>query len=170
MGEGVMEATIISWLYNEGDTVNEDDSVVEIATDKVDSDVPTPVSGKIVKILKHKDEVAKIGEAIAILDISTPLNGTAGEGEAAPVAETPKAEEPKTEAPAAEVVKELEKRGVDPSQIKSKGMGEAEAKVAETASDEERLQDRKVQVKYVLDSEWDSIPKNDIPTKLIIKK
>ena len=102
MGEGVMEATIISWLYNEGDTVNEDDSVVEIATDKVDSDVPSPVSGKIVKILKHKDEVAKIGEAIAILDI-------AGEGEAAPVAETPKIEEPKTEAPAAEVVKELEK-------------------------------------------------------------
>lgn len=102
MGEGVMEATIISWLYNEGDTVNEDDSVVEIATDKVDSDVPTPVSGKIVKILKHKDEVAKIGEAIAILEI-------AGEGEAAPVAETPKAEEPKTEAPAVEVVKELEK-------------------------------------------------------------
>lgn len=109
MGEGVMEATIISWLYNEGDTVNEDDSVVEIATDKVDSDVPTPVSGKIVKILKHKDEVAKIGEAIAILDISTPLNGTTGEGEAAPVVETPKIEEPKTEAPAAEVVKELEK-------------------------------------------------------------
>ena len=71
---------------------------------------------------------------------------------------------------AAEVVKELEKRGVDPSQIKSKGVGEAEAKVAETASDEERLQDRKVQVKYVLDSEWNSIPKNDIPTKLIIKK
>lgn len=109
MGEGVMEATITSWLYNEGDTVNEDDSVVEIATDKVDSDVPTPVSGKIVKILKHKDEVAKIGEAIAILDISTPLNGTADEGEIAPIAETPKAEEPKTEAPAAEVVKELEK-------------------------------------------------------------
>ncbi|MGX9987064.1 dihydrolipoamide acetyltransferase family protein [Soonwooa purpurea] len=68
MGEGVMEATIISWLYNEGDMVKEDDSVVEIATDKVDSDVPTPVSGKIVKILKQKDEVAKIGEAIAILE------------------------------------------------------------------------------------------------------
>lgn len=102
MGEGVMEATIISWLYNEGDTVNEDDSVVEIATDKVDSDVPTPVSGKIVKILKHKDEVAKIGEAIAILEI-------AGEGEAAPVAETPKAEEPKTEAPAAGSSKRIRK-------------------------------------------------------------
>lgn len=69
MGEGVMEATVISWLFNEGDMVKEDDSVVEIATDKVDSDVPTPVSGKIVKILKQKDEVAKIGEAIAILEI-----------------------------------------------------------------------------------------------------
>ncbi|GGG50642.1 dihydrolipoamide acetyltransferase family protein [Epilithonimonas arachidiradicis] len=68
MGEGVMEATIISWLFNEGDFIKEDESVVEIATDKVDSDVPTPVSGKIVKILKQKDEVAKIGEAIAILE------------------------------------------------------------------------------------------------------
>ncbi|MDV3880198.1 2-oxoglutarate dehydrogenase [Elizabethkingia anophelis] len=84
MGEGVMEATIITWLYNEGDTVNEDDSVVEIATDKVDSDVPTPVSGKIVKILKQKDEVAKVGEAIAILEV-------AGEGNADITAEAPAA-------------------------------------------------------------------------------
>lgn len=68
MGEGVMEATIISWMFNEGDFIKEDESVVEIATDKVDSDVPTPVSGKIIKILKHKDDVAKIGEAIAILE------------------------------------------------------------------------------------------------------
>ena len=69
MGEGVMEATIIGWLFKEGDFVNEDDSVVEIATDKVDSDVPTPVSGRIVKILKEKDEIAKVGEPIAILEI-----------------------------------------------------------------------------------------------------
>ncbi|UJF29927.1 2-oxo acid dehydrogenase subunit E2 [Kaistella sp. 97-N-M2] len=69
MGEGVMEATIISWLCNEGDMVKEDDSVVEIATDKVDSDVPTPVAGKIIKILKQKDEIAKIGEVIAILEV-----------------------------------------------------------------------------------------------------
>ncbi|UKB81848.1 2-oxo acid dehydrogenase subunit E2 [Chryseobacterium sp. MEBOG06] len=86
MGEGVMEATIITWLFNEGDNVKEDDSVVEIATDKVDSDVPTPVSGKIVKILKQKDEVAKVGEAIAILEIE-------GEGSVS--------EEVKTETPAA---------------------------------------------------------------------
>ena len=69
MGEGVMEATVIEWLFREGDFVAEDDSVVEIATDKVDSDVPTSVSGKIVKILVEKDQVAKVGEPIAILEI-----------------------------------------------------------------------------------------------------
>jgi 2-oxoglutarate dehydrogenase E2 component (dihydrolipoamide succinyltransferase) len=79
MGEGVMEATIITWLFNEGDSVKEDDSVVEIATDKVDSDVPTPVSGKIVKILKQKDEVAKVGEAIAILEIEREGENTVSE-------------------------------------------------------------------------------------------
>ena len=106
MGEGVMEATIISWMFNEGDMVKEDDSVVEIATDKVDSDVPTPVSGKIVKILKQKDEVAKIGEAIAIMEV-------AGAGET--VAEQPQEpkshNEVKTEipAPTQQDIKELEK-------------------------------------------------------------
>lgn len=97
MGEGVMEATVITWLFNEGDQVKEDDSVVEIATDKVDSDVPTPVSGKIVKILKQKDEVAKVGEAIAILEI---------EGEGGSTA----SEEVKTEtsAPDAEIIKAIE--------------------------------------------------------------
>lgn len=106
MGEGVMEATIISWLFNEGDQVNEDDSVVEIATDKVDSDVPTPVSGKIIQILKQKDEIAKVGEAIAILETS----GGAAAIEAQP--QEPKAaEEVVTEIPqlSTEEIKELEK-------------------------------------------------------------
>ncbi|MEC5394963.1 dihydrolipoamide acetyltransferase family protein [Bergeyella sp. RCAD1439] len=102
MGEGVMEATIISWLFNEGDSVNEDDSVVEIATDKVDSDVPTPVAGKIVKILKQKDEVAKVGEAIAILEIAGEASSTTPE-EKASAAETNTAP-----APDHDVLKELE--------------------------------------------------------------
>ncbi|WHF52046.1 dihydrolipoamide acetyltransferase family protein [Chryseobacterium gotjawalense] len=105
MGEGVMEATIISWLYNEGDTVKEDESVVEIATDKVDSDVPTPVSGKIIKILKHKDEVAKIGEAIAILEVAGTDDGVAAQPQ-----EPKSAEEVQTEIPNVDpdVVKGLE--------------------------------------------------------------
>ncbi|GGP01034.1 dihydrolipoamide acetyltransferase component of pyruvate dehydrogenase complex [Cloacibacterium rupense] len=100
MGEGVMEATVITWLYNEGDTVNEDDSVVEIATDKVDSDVPTPVSGKIIKILVQKDEIAKVGEPIAILEI---------EGEGENNLETPILEETPTPEIEVEVVAALEK-------------------------------------------------------------
>lgn len=69
MGEGVMEATVISWLKKVGDPVAEDESVVEIATDKVDSDVPSPVAGILKEILIDVDGVAKIGEPIAILEI-----------------------------------------------------------------------------------------------------
>ncbi len=97
MGEGVMEATIIDWLVKEGDQVSEDDSVVEIATDKVDSDVPTPVSGKIVTILKQKDEIAKVGEVIAILEVE-------GESE-----NTTEISSPNTNEPEPEVLSELEK-------------------------------------------------------------
>ncbi|WP_133943337.1 dihydrolipoamide acetyltransferase family protein [Epilithonimonas xixisoli] len=103
MGEGVMEATIISWMFNEGDFVKEDESVVEIATDKVDSDVPTPVSGKIIKILKHKDDVAKIGEAIAILELE-------GDSSNAEVSEAKSYEEVKDQIhqPEPEVISTLE--------------------------------------------------------------
>ena len=62
MGESVAEATITSWLKEVGDTVEADDSVVEIATDKVDSDVPSEVSGKLIEILFEKDDVVKWGK------------------------------------------------------------------------------------------------------------
>ena len=69
MGEGVMEATVTNWLKNIGDTIAEDESVVEIATDKVDSDVPSPVAGKLKEILVDVDGIAKVGEPIAILEV-----------------------------------------------------------------------------------------------------
>lgn len=99
MGEGVMEATVISWLFNEGDYVNEDDSVVEIATDKVDSDVPTPVSGKILKILKQKDEVAQVGEPIAILEIAGEESPTISESVTEPYPEVIESEIQELEKP-----------------------------------------------------------------------
>lgn len=104
MGEGVMEATIISWLFKEGDFIKEEESVVEIATDKVDSDVPTPVSGKIVKILKQNDEIAAVGEAIAILETD------AAEGNTDDVAEPKSYDEVKEQIPQPEpeVVQTLE--------------------------------------------------------------
>ena len=69
MGEGVMEATVTTWLKNIGDEIEEDESIVEVATDKVDSDVPSPVGGVLKEILVNENEVAKVGEAMAILEI-----------------------------------------------------------------------------------------------------
>jgi 2-oxoglutarate dehydrogenase E2 component (dihydrolipoamide succinyltransferase) len=54
MGESVAEATVIKWIKNPGDKVNADDAVMEIATDKVDSDVPSPVTGKLVEQLVQR--------------------------------------------------------------------------------------------------------------------
>ena len=68
MGEGVIEATINKWLVTEGSLVNEDDPLVEVATDKVDSEVPAPSTGTIVSIIVKEGSVAKIGELLAILE------------------------------------------------------------------------------------------------------
>lgn len=67
MGESIMEATILKWLKKEGDTVEVDETILEIATDKVDSEVPSPVSGTIAKILYPENEVVEIGKPIAII-------------------------------------------------------------------------------------------------------
>lgn len=93
MGESIAEATIITWLKNEGDTVEADESVLEIATDKVDSEVPTPEGGVIVKRLFNEGDVVGVGEVIAIISTN---------GEAAAEAPAPAAEE-KVEAAAAKV-------------------------------------------------------------------
>ncbi|SNR52705.1 2-oxoglutarate dehydrogenase E2 component (dihydrolipoamide succinyltransferase) [Lutibacter agarilyticus] len=68
MGESVAEATITSWLKNVGDRIDLDEAIVEIATDKVDSEVPSEVEGTIVEILFDVDAVVKVGETIAIIE------------------------------------------------------------------------------------------------------
>ncbi len=68
MGESIIEATILNWVKKEGDRVETDDTIVEIATDKVDSEVPSPVSGTIQKILFKEDETVEIGKVIAIIE------------------------------------------------------------------------------------------------------
>jgi 2-oxoglutarate dehydrogenase E2 component (dihydrolipoamide succinyltransferase) len=68
MGEGIIEATITRWFVKEGDIVREDDPLLEVATDKVDSEVPSPVSGVISRIIYHEGEIPKIGEVLALID------------------------------------------------------------------------------------------------------
>ena len=69
MGESVDEATITGWLKNEGDDIKEDDLIVEIATDKVDSEVPSEVSGVLIQKLCKINDVVKVGDPIAIIEI-----------------------------------------------------------------------------------------------------
>ena len=68
MGESIAEATIIRWLKNEGDIVNRDEAVLEIATDKVDSEIPSPFAGKLSKKLFNDGDVVLVGAALAIIN------------------------------------------------------------------------------------------------------
>ncbi len=68
MGEGVIEATINKWLVEAGAQVKEDDPLVEVATDKVDSEIPAPMEGILVEIVVKEGSIAKIGEIIAIIE------------------------------------------------------------------------------------------------------
>lgn len=68
MGESVAEATITNWLKNVGDHIDADETVLEIATDKVDSEVPSEVEGTLVEILFQKDDVVQVGQTIAIIE------------------------------------------------------------------------------------------------------
>ncbi|MFD1017541.1 dihydrolipoamide acetyltransferase family protein [Winogradskyella rapida] len=70
MGESITEGTIINWLIAEGDTFEEGDIILEVATDKVDNEVPAPASGTLVKNLFQAKDVVPVGEVLAILEVS----------------------------------------------------------------------------------------------------
>jgi 2-oxoglutarate dehydrogenase E2 component (dihydrolipoamide succinyltransferase) len=70
MGESVAEATLTSWLKEVGDTIEEDEAVLEIATDKVDSEVPSEVTGILVEKLFEVDDIIQVGQTIAVIEIA----------------------------------------------------------------------------------------------------
>lgn len=86
MGESVAEATIIKWTKNEGDKIKTDETVLEIATDKVDSEIPSPFEGTLVKRLFKEGDVVQVGAVIAV--ISSDANAS--------VSDTPKTSTPET--------------------------------------------------------------------------
>ena len=100
MGESIAEATIISWLKNEGDAIDVDEAVLEIATDKVDSEVPSMEAGKLIKRLYNEGDVVKVGEAIAIIN-------TSGDSNQPDISEEEPAPAVQTIEKAIEVVKEI---------------------------------------------------------------
>ena len=68
MGESVAEATIIKWTKNPGDHIDADETVMEIATDKVDSDVPSPVAGKLIERLCQENDVVQVADTCQTRD------------------------------------------------------------------------------------------------------
>ncbi|RZK43208.1 MAG: 2-oxo acid dehydrogenase subunit E2 [Pedobacter sp.] len=82
MGESVAEATIIRWTKQPGDTIQLDDTLLEIATDKVDSEVPSPVAGKLVKQLFATDDVVQVGAVIAIIETDSAVSDSSQAPEA----------------------------------------------------------------------------------------
>ena len=70
MGESITEGTIINWLINEGDSFDEGDIILEVATDKVDNEVPAPASGTLIKTMFQAKDVVPVGEVLAILEVS----------------------------------------------------------------------------------------------------
>ncbi len=70
MGESVSEATIISWSKNVGDIIELDETIIEIATDKVDSEVPSTHEGKLIKKIFNEDDVVQVGQAFAVIEIA----------------------------------------------------------------------------------------------------
>src|SRR3954451_14558298 len=96
MGDSVSEGSILEWHKQEGDEVSEDETLVEISTDKVDAEVPAPVSGTIVKIHAAEGDTVDVGSILAEI---SPRNGASagnGGGPAAPP-EAPEAAEAPTE-------------------------------------------------------------------------
>ena len=97
MGESVAEATIIKWTKNEGDTIKLDETVLEIATDKVDSEIPSPFEGTLIKKLFNENDIVQVGAVIAIISsdanasvaeiakISTPVSEAASINNSSPV-------------------------------------------------------------------------------------
>ena len=101
LGESVTEGTVTRWLKQEGDTVEQDEPLLEVSTDKVDTEIPSPAAGVLKKIVAQEDDTVEVGGELAVI-------GDAGEdGEASsdeqPAAEPEQAEEPSAEPePAAE--------------------------------------------------------------------
>src|SRR5882762_3397559 len=102
LGESVTEGTVTRWLKAEGERVEADEPLLEVSTDKVDTEIPSPVSGILASIKVAEDETVEVGAELAIIDDGSGAAVAAAAPAAAAVAETVVAEAPAAPAPVAE--------------------------------------------------------------------
>nr|MBA2600848.1 E3 binding domain-containing protein [Actinomycetota bacterium] len=155
LGESVVEGTITKWLKQEGDSIDEDELLVEVSTDKVDSEVPSSASGTIQEIKVQEGETVKVGEVIAIIGEGGSSSGDDGEAEASdeddsaasaddqPAAEGEEDEESSGNQPAAEGEEDEESSDDQPAaegeedEESSDDQPAAEGKEAEASGDDQ---------------------------------
>jgi 2-oxoglutarate dehydrogenase E2 component (dihydrolipoamide succinyltransferase) len=107
MGESVQEATVTKWMVKPGDMVVEDDALVEIATDKVDTEIPSPVAGKVLRLLFSEGALVPVGEVIAVIN----TEGKGEVSESAPAAA--RAEKETKEGPSSRKISDAEQKQAD---------------------------------------------------------
>ncbi|MFI8254594.1 2-oxoglutarate dehydrogenase, E2 component, dihydrolipoamide succinyltransferase [Streptomyces filamentosus] len=130
LGESVTEGTVTRWLKAEGERVEADEPLLEVSTDKVDTEIPAPASGILASIKVAEDETVEVGAELAIIDDGTgaPAAAPAPAAEAAPApaAEAPAAEAPAAEAPQATPSTEVQEPAPAPTAEAAAGGGSAE--------------------------------------------
>ncbi|MCC8244761.1 2-oxoglutarate dehydrogenase, E2 component, dihydrolipoamide succinyltransferase [Saccharothrix luteola] len=100
LGESVTEGTVTRWLKAVGDSVEVDEPLLEVSTDKVDTEIPSPVAGTLLEITAGEDETVEVGGQLAVVGSGSPAAQEAPKPAPAPAQEAPKQEAPKQEAPA----------------------------------------------------------------------
>src|SRR6476661_6065662 len=101
LGESVTEGTVTRWLKSVGDTIEVDEPLLEVSTDKVDTEIPSPVAGTLQEILVGEDDTVPVGADLAVIGDGSG-GGSEQQADEAPAAEQPAAEAPAAEQPAAE--------------------------------------------------------------------
>src|SRR5262245_14842283 len=103
LGESVTEGTVTRWLKQEGDTVEQDEPLLEVSTDKVDTEIPSPAAGVLTKIVAQEDDTVEVGGELAVIGDAAESDGQAPAAEEKPAEQEKPAEEPAAQPePAAE--------------------------------------------------------------------
>ncbi len=99
LGESVTEGTVTRWLKQEGDTVELDEPLVEVSTDKVDTEIPSPAAGVLTKIVAQEDDTVEVGGELAVIGDASEDTGAGGSEKSEPPAQAPSQPEPEAQAP-----------------------------------------------------------------------
>ncbi|OLT54049.1 2-oxoglutarate dehydrogenase, E2 component, dihydrolipoamide succinyltransferase [Cellulosimicrobium sp. CUA-896] len=137
LGESVTEGTVTRWLKSVGDTVEVDEPLLEVSTDKVDTEVPSPVAGTVQQILVQEDETVDVGAVLAIVGSGAPAGRSAGASEPEQPAEQPAPEAPTQQEPRQEASPAEAETPASEADVPAQAAQESTPSAPQTASTQE---------------------------------